>query len=582
MGHSDFRANNISPQAASFQKWRNLVRAIVLVCGFLQVCSARFYIEPDGVNYLDIAREYLRHDWKHAINAYWSPLLSWLLALAIRITGANSYWKIPLLHLLNFGIFCVSLWCFEFFFKALISKQRQNLDFEKRGTGISEWAWWLLGYTLFTYSSLFLTPVNLDTPDILVNAFVFAASGFVLHFGASASKWKAPLLLGAVLGAAYLAKTVMFPLGFVFVVAAYIAGLRSVLGRKQAIARALLAGAIFLAISLSWITALTSSEHRDTFGDSGRIAYWMYSHDVTSVFHWHGEFPDGGFPVHPIQKIFPRPAVDSFTDPIGGSYPPLYKPSYWYRGAEAHFSLKGQLAVFHQTLPVYFRIFSAEKELLAGFLVLLFFSANWRHYFRDLAHLLQVWAPSLAGMILYSLVYMESRYVGGFIVVFWCCLFAAIRLRPQSISRRVTNAVILAICAVMAIGIARATVVYLIESFHPQPNTQWEVGAALNKMGLQQGDTVAVIGSSNVGNYWAHSGGIRIVSDIQADSIGPFWLASQDTKNLVYDAFRRTGARAIVTYTEPDPDVAAGWKKIGATGYSVYFLDPKFENGASP
>jgi hypothetical protein len=38
--------------------------------GFIQAWANRFYIEPDGLNYLDISYAYLHHDWQNAINAY--------------------------------------------------------------------------------------------------------------------------------------------------------------------------------------------------------------------------------------------------------------------------------------------------------------------------------------------------------------------------------------------------------------------------------------------------------------------------------------------------------------------------------
>src|SRR3954447_1440755 len=36
-------------------------------------------MNPDGVSYLTIARQYLDGHFADAINAYWSPLYSWLL-----------------------------------------------------------------------------------------------------------------------------------------------------------------------------------------------------------------------------------------------------------------------------------------------------------------------------------------------------------------------------------------------------------------------------------------------------------------------------------------------------------------------
>src|SRR5262249_20172676 len=39
----------------------------------------RHLINPDGISYIDIARQYLAGHWSQAVNEYWGPLFSWLL-----------------------------------------------------------------------------------------------------------------------------------------------------------------------------------------------------------------------------------------------------------------------------------------------------------------------------------------------------------------------------------------------------------------------------------------------------------------------------------------------------------------------
>jgi hypothetical protein len=45
----------------------------------------QYVINNDGVSYLSIARKYATADWEHAVNGYWGPLLSWLVAPFIRV-----------------------------------------------------------------------------------------------------------------------------------------------------------------------------------------------------------------------------------------------------------------------------------------------------------------------------------------------------------------------------------------------------------------------------------------------------------------------------------------------------------------
>ena len=50
---------------------KTAVRVTALLFGFPRAWSYRFYIEPEGVNYFDIAHLYLRRDWNDE-KAYWS------------------------------------------------------------------------------------------------------------------------------------------------------------------------------------------------------------------------------------------------------------------------------------------------------------------------------------------------------------------------------------------------------------------------------------------------------------------------------------------------------------------------------
>src|SRR5882762_10929536 len=99
--------------------------AIAILASFLQAWAARFAVTPDGTCYLDIASAYLRGDWHNALNSYWSPLFSWLLALALGTFRPNPYWESTLLHLVNFAGVLAALACFEFLFRSFVRDGRQ-------------------------------------------------------------------------------------------------------------------------------------------------------------------------------------------------------------------------------------------------------------------------------------------------------------------------------------------------------------------------------------------------------------------------------------------------------------------------
>jgi hypothetical protein len=54
---------------------------LLIVCGLVLLPFYKHQLNPDAVSYFGIANKYTHGDFRHAINGYWGPLLSWLLAL---------------------------------------------------------------------------------------------------------------------------------------------------------------------------------------------------------------------------------------------------------------------------------------------------------------------------------------------------------------------------------------------------------------------------------------------------------------------------------------------------------------------
>src|SRR5262245_57689557 len=128
-------------KAATLRRWLWLA-AIVL--GAMQARTSRYTLgSHDGVSYLDIADAYLRADWNAALNAYWSPLYSWLLASMLAVLDPNAYWELPAVKLVNFLIYVGALLAFDFFLRTLIAHNEADLDRAKgaRFLRVPEWVW---------------------------------------------------------------------------------------------------------------------------------------------------------------------------------------------------------------------------------------------------------------------------------------------------------------------------------------------------------------------------------------------------------------------------------------------------------
>src|SRR5262245_7604809 len=133
-------------EAALTLRCRRLFRAVaVLLCG-LHAYVARHTINPDGISYLDVADAYRAGDLAAALNAYWSPLYSWLLAAALAVARPSPYWECTVAHAVNFGIFLVALAAFEWLLSELLAFRRGAGDAAREGWQDAVPDWFVAGF----------------------------------------------------------------------------------------------------------------------------------------------------------------------------------------------------------------------------------------------------------------------------------------------------------------------------------------------------------------------------------------------------------------------------------------------------
>jgi hypothetical protein len=538
-------------------------------------------MSPDGVSYLDLGDAYWRGDWNAALNAQWNPLYACLIGLVLRVVKPSPFGEFTVVHLTGWLIYLVALACFDFLLRAMISFQRRPGSRSARDeeTPLPAWAWLTLGYTLFIWSSLSLISVAGVNPDMLMAAAVYVVSGLILRLRQGHTSWLSFILLGAMLGAGYLAKAPMFPLTFVFLGVSLLA----VGNWRRAVPRVLMALVTFLLIAGPLVVALSHSKGRVTFGDSARLNYAWYVSGAPLYIHWQGENPRHGVPSHPTRKILDRPAVYEFATPVGGTYPPWSDPSYWYEGAVPRFDFKQQLRVLISSAEIWWYLgFNLQRGLILFVFLLLYLNRSGARYIKHLAASWSLLIPALVAAGMYSLVNLEPRYVGAFVVLFWLSLLAGVRLPRLPESRRVLAGVTLAMTAVLLIAIGSSLAHDVRKWRGDSAHAQSEVAVALNRLGVQPGDRVASIGDS-FRAYWARLARVRIVAEIPspgpyheitAGDVDRFWTASERVKTQVMETFARTGAKVIVTDHIPGHTPTPGWIQLGTTDYYAYLLLP--------
>jgi hypothetical protein len=554
-------AAKVAPGSDS--KLRLAAFAVVVMAGLIRVWVGRYSMNPDGICYLDLGDAFFRRKWFDVVNGYWSPLYAWLLGAGLFVAKPSHWWEFPVAHAVNFVIYLAAFVACEFFLRSLLQQQRRESHPEDNAQPLSESYLLAIGYSLFLWTSLELIPIWDLSPDMLVAAFVYLIAGLLLRIRFHSS---VPLFiaLGAALGFAYLAKAVMFPLAFAFI----LIGLFCV-PRGKRLLYVSLVSSTFLAVSAPWLAALSHAKGRLDFGDSGHLSYSALVNPGGRLLNWQGERPGSGVPVHATRKIHDNPPVYEFATPIGGTYPPAYDPSYWDEGRKSIFDLRRQLRVIKEHLLLYAELLLRNQSgLLAG--VLAFVLAGGASSRKAISGNWPLFLMFLAAAGLYALVHVEPRFIGAYVTIFWMAILCGIRLSGAE-TRRMAEYVALAIVVTILLSVADGTMRAIRAGGPYSARDQIVVADEIEKMGLHAGDHIAILGDGNWA-YWARLGKLKIVSTVVSINTPAFWAETPAEREDVYRLLAGTGARAVVSAQVPPSNARDGWERIGTTDLYLRWL----------
>ena len=546
-----------------------------LVLGFLHSWVGRYAMNPDGMSYLDVGDSFFRRDWANAVNGWWSPLYPWTLGIVLGTLKPSPRWEFPLVQLVNFGVFVFALFAFRFLLHALLAfgRRQESSIITSDGEALPEWMFIPLAYSTFLWIALEVETVYDVSPDLAVLAFFCLNSGILLRLPHH-PKTRGFVIFGLALGLGYWTKTILFPLGFMTLAVGYL-WKRSQKGWGRGM---LVATLVFVCSSAPLIFLLSHQKGRFTFGDSGRVNYAWYVSPRTFWRNWQGEIAESGTPVHATRQLLQHPPLFEFDGPVAGTYPPWTDPSYWNEGLQHHFKLKPQLQVLSGTVPSEIRLlFRARPELVTGVIVLALLGGPL--WLMGLREIWPVIVLPIVGMGLYLPMVENDRYLGGFILVLFLALIAAVRLGSES--RKSASYVGLAVFVTMMLSTVDYTVRIVTNHLAIPgngPNSTWQDVIAteqLRRIGIHPGDKVAVIGDGTDA-YWARLAKLRIVAEIMDANHGSreFWSAPEAVQHRVYETFGRTQAKLVVTNCPSCPSrTLAGWEQIIGTPYCVRHLD---------
>jgi len=543
---------------------------------FLGAChnwAVRHVMDEDGISYFDMADAYFRGDWKVAINSFWSPFYPWLLGLAMKILHPIRYWEFGIAHLVNFLTYVVSLACFSFFMTELIRYKKSKY---RPGTvELPEWIWICFGYTLFIWSSLNLNDMLFATPDVCVTIFVYLAFGFLVCIWNGSRDWLTFILFGCVLGLGYLCRAYMFPLAFIFWACALI----SMRNLKKAIPRVLVSVFFFLMFAIPLSIAISKTQGRATFGDQFSTKYFTHVNNLD--WYVNDGVSEFGVPLHPPQKVFDAPKIYQFATSYRETYPLHYRHAYWQQGLKPKFKL-GEYLKFLGKMGVYYYYVAFVHHLGSIFVVflILFLMSDYSYgqRFKNLFKQWPIFIPALCGLGIFFLIHPAWRYIFPFVTVMIMALFSSVRLRESLETKKLIVYSMLTVVGFMWIPISAyggkrvvKTILDLTQGETPSSHVEWQVYDGLKRMGIQDGDPVASLGSSN-SVYWPRLLRSQIISELPDDQIEFFWRSNPDRQALALKAFKSTGAKVLVAVNAPPNALQRGWKRIGETNHYVYFL----------
>lgn len=521
-------------------KVRWMFRLVAVTLGTFQAWAARNVINPDGRSHLEVARAYLRTDWSMAVNAYWGPLYSWIMAAVLGATKPGLRAEFPVIHAMNFVLFVFLILAFELFWSELLlsSQAVRNHDSGDKAARPPTSVLWLMGYALFIWLTTSLL-VPLINADLCVAIFVLLDLGLLLKINNRLIPGSPVFIFfGMALAAGYMAKAVMFPIGFVFLALSAVSC--NYAGNRKRLVWSLL---IFLFLSAPVILSFSHAKGHLTFSESGKLPFAWSNYNLP-IRNWQGEPPSSGIPLHPTRKIYDHPAVFEFNGPIRASYPPWYDPSYWNAGMSPTFSTKVVLRHALQNLPEMAASLLLPRIWLCGLLVLFLFS----QLRATAAGILRHWYLLTASAILfglYLLSFWELRYLPAWIIVFWGVVIAGLRIRQGTQHHSLLLWIALLAALLPTLQIAHG-IYGQMRNVRPDDATPDYVTAeGLKKIGVQPGEKVASIGFDNDA-YFAYLGGLSVVAEINTQDTCEFWQASPAIQTGVMESFRRAGVQVVV------------------------------------
>ena len=544
----------------------NLVRVafwiIGTILGGLLAYLTRYYLNTDGLIYLEIGDAVRRGDWGALVNHQWSPAYSVLMGFAQQLLDSHPCDELASLKIVNFLAFLFAMGMCDVFLASL----RASVSDESGGSAdpapfrlVS-----LVIYCAFLVAALIWIRVRLVSPDMLMLGSLLLFVSLILRIKTNPLGYTNFVGLGCVLGLAYLTKTYIFVYSGVILV---LAGL-AVGSLRKAIPRVGLALAIMITISLPLIVSLSRDLGRFTYGEAGNYNYALF---VASQ----------GEPVNPPAQLTTKPAVLLFEETPHSCFSPGADIAKQSEGKRPRFDATAQVKAVERNLL----IMVADSPWF--FLTLILWNLlqlKWARprlgSFLPLSESLMLLSASVSGILLFLLVLVEMRYIAPFLFLGVGGL--ALIWRYRTLDARgsfLRDCTYYALCIVFMSVTAWSAIDQALRATRPSGSKQsyeavlQEDKAMANYIRSQKsliGARGAIVESHSMSIYWARLAGVKIVAEIPSGR--DYLEATPQDRETAKKKLREHSVEFLAARGREFHTLASeGWTKVPSTS-DYYFL----------
>jgi hypothetical protein len=393
---------------------------------------------------------------------------------------------------------------------------------------------------------------------IAVWAYLIAAT--MLRLRRTVNSAATLMSLGAVLGAAYLTKAVMFPIGILVLVVLLTLRPKG----TTSFSTSLIAVIVFAIVVLPQVYSVSMKSGRLSFGSVGSIAYARYVNKYPKF--WTGQPQGSGTPAHSIGPMATSPPVYSFAmNEEHRSYPLWDEPAHWYAGMTPHFDIRDQVAATSLALRVYAGVLG--KVLLPLLLVLLSVRRKTNPTTTVLVCL------SVTVFVIYGSVHAEPRLIAPWFVIGALAFLSGSTVVQSSKRRSAAIAGVYLITAVCLI----AVVIQTARSINPERDeagftsavsSQLLVAQKVSALGIGRGSKVMLVGDES-DIYWARLAGVQVAYQVLLPDAPAYWALSENSRAVLNENVAQRGASAVVASWTNPPSSSTGWIRVSDRNYFI-------------